>query len=78
MRKGVDRWQSPDDYQYGGREGRSWSRGRDSGSPRDEGRLLALQDHLTDMANRLARAEKQRQNQPKEASRSLNFFLWSL
>ena len=40
-------------------------------SPEDEGRLLALQDHLADVTQRLARAEKMRDDQTKEASRAL-------
>ena len=42
----------------------------DHGSPRDEGRLFALQDHLADVTQRLARSEKQREEQTKEANQA--------
>jgi len=40
-------------------------------SAQDEGRLMALQDHLSDVSHRLSRAEKQREEQRKEANRAL-------
>jgi hypothetical protein len=64
---------------------RMWSTGRDgTGSSREgtgssptggdghaEGRLVALQDHLGDVAQRLLRAEKQRIDHKREAVRAL-------